>query len=306
MRHFRSFHDLSVEETLHLVELALRLKREHAAGTEQRRLAGRVLGLLFEKPSLRTRASFEAGFAHMGGTSIFMSGVEVGMGKRESVADVARVFSTYVDLLAVRTFSQAVVDGLAEHSRCPIINALTDSQHPCQALADLCTIRERFGRLDDIRLVFVGDGNNVARSLAFAASCCGMRFVLSSPPGFEFSADSLQECHKPDWPGSVTLEPDPAKAVAGADVLYTDVWASMGQEDEQAQRKQAFADYQVNAALMARADRRAVFLHCLPAHRGEEVTAEVIDGPQSMVVEQAANRLHAQKALMLWLLTEAE
>lgn len=303
MRHFQTLDDVSPEETHQLVKTALALKLRREAGEAPPRLPGRVLGLLFEKPSLRTRVSFEAAFAHLGGTSIFLSGDEVGLGRRESIGDVGRVLSSYVDLLAIRTFSHSVVVELAANAGCPIINALSDLAHPCQALADLMTIRETFGRIEGIRLAFIGDGNNVARSLATAAAHCGLDFVLSAPAGFEFSPDFLAGLAARAHKGTITVELDPFKAVDGADVIYTDVWASMGQEQESAMRKQVFAGHQVNQALLGRAKSTARFMHCLPAHRGEEVTADVIDGPRSIVVLQAANRLHAHKALMLWLLS---
>lgn len=305
MRHFRTVFDLNCDEIHHLVEMALRVKHERTLGRSQNSMAGRVLGLLFEKPSLRTRVSFESAIAHLGGSSIFLTREEVGLGKRETVADFARVISQYVDLLAVRTFAHSNVEELAKHASCPVINALSDTDHPCQALADLCTIREIFGKLEGIRIVFVGDGNNVARSLASAALMCNMQFVLSAPDGYGFDSEFIDQCHKWSNGGQVEQESDPARALAGADVVYTDVWASMGQEAEQKKRERDFKPYQVTAALMAKAKPEARFLHCLPAHRGEEVVSEVIDGPQSVVVQQAANRLHAQKALILWLLHQA-
>ena len=306
MRHFRSIDDVSGNELTYLVDLALELKRERLKGTDRLHAPRPILGLLFEKPSMRTRVSFESGIAHVGGSSIFLSGEEVGLGKRESVADFARVIGNYVDLLAVRTFAHGVVLELAKHACCPVINALSDDSHPCQALSDICTIKEHFGRWNDLRLAFVGDGNNVAQSLAKAAAKCGLSVILSAPPGYQFTDDFMRCANRPGLPGSVSIEPDPQKAVAQADIVYTDVWASMGQEAEHQERARVFASYQVNAQLMALAKPEACFLHCLPAHRGEEVTDEVIDGPQSLVVEQAGNRLHAQKALMLWLLAKRQ
>jgi ornithine carbamoyltransferase len=295
--------DLSAGETNHLIDLALQLKQDRLHGKDQRFLSGRVLGLVFEKPSLRTRVSFEAAMAHLGGSCVFLTGKEVGLGERESVADFARVMSGYVDALAVRTFSQERVEELAQYSRRPVINALSDLEHPCQALGDLSTIKERFGRLEGVRLVFVGDANNVSRSLATAAAYCGMEFVLSAPEGYQFAPAFLEQLASVG--GKITAESDPRAAVENADVVYTDVWASMGQEGEAGVRRAAFQPYQVNEDLMARAKPIARFLHCLPARRGEEVTAGVIDGPASLVMEQAEFRLHAQKALLLWLLTEA-
>lgn len=305
MRHFRSLDDLSPKELENLLAWSLGLKEEHRVGTDRHRLSGRVLGLFFEKPSMRTRVSFESGIAHLGGTAVFLSREEVGLGTREPVADFARVISRYVDLLAVRTFSHAVIEELACYASCPVINALSDSHHPCQALADLATILEEFGRLDGIKVAFVGDGNNVARSLAMGCAMVGADFVLSAPAGYELEPPFLAKCQALAGRDCIRIDPDPARAVVGADIVYTDVWASMGQESEQAIRRHVFANYQVSSELMARTKPTARFLHCLPAHRGEEVTAEVIDGPQSLVVEQAANRLHVQKALMLWLLGQA-
>ena len=265
-------------------------------------LQGRTLGLVFEKPSLRTRVSFESAMARLGGNSIFLRGKDVGLGVRESVSDFARVISQYVDVLAVRTFSQSVVEELARHAMVPVVNALSDSSHPCQAMADMVTIFEHRGSLSGRKLVFVGDGNNVACSLAIAAALMGVEFVLSSPAGYEFPAafSTRFAAQFPDVP--LVLESDPRKAVKGADVVYTDVWASMGQENEADQRREVFKPYQVNEALMARARPDAIFLHCLPAHRGEEVTSAVLDGPQSQTIPQAANRMHFQMALLLWLL----
>lgn len=305
MRHFLSIRDISASEIQSLVDWSLRLKADHAEGADRDRLSGKVLGLFFEKPSMRTRVSFECAFAHLGGASVFLSREEVGLGKRESVADFARVISRYVDLLAVRTFSHEILEELARYATCPVINALSDDHHPCQALADVCTIVEHFGRLKRLKIVFVGDGNNVARSVAQAAVLCHMDFVLAAPEGYQFDAQFLAECGRMSRHGSVSVEADPAKAVAGADVVYTDVWASMGQEAERDARLRVFAPYQVNEKLFSLAKPTARFLHCLPAHRDEEVTAGVIDGPQSLIVEQAANRLHAQKALMLWLLGQS-
>jgi len=265
-------------------------------------LLGRTLGLIFEKPSLRTRVSFESAMARLGGNSIFLRGKDVGLGVRESVSDFARVISQYVDVLAVRTFSQSIVEELARHAAVPVINALSDSSHPCQAMADMVTILEQRGPLARRKLVFVGDGNNVARSLALASALMGLEFVLTGPAGYEFPVAFSAQFSAQFPRVSLVVEPDPRKAVKGADVVYTDVWASMGQEHEADQRREAFRPYQVNEALMARARPDAIFLHCLPAHRGEEVTSGVLDGPHSQVIPQAANRMHFQMALLLWLL----
>lgn len=302
MRHLRELRDLSREEALQLVDAALELKRERKEGLDRPRLPGRVLGLLFEKPSMRTRVSFESAIAHLGGASIFMSGAEVGLGKRETVADFARIVSRYVDMLAVRTFSHAIIEELANASSVPVINALSDAAHPCQALADLCTLRELFGKLAGLKLVFVGDGNNVAKELAVAAAYSGIQFTLCGPRAYWFDDGFVAECNRlAEHRGRIGCESDAAIATRGADAVYTDVWASMGQEAETARRAADFEAYRVTAELLSHGNAGVRFMHCLPAHRGEEVDADVIDGPASAVVQQAENRLHAQKALILWL-----
>ncbi len=302
VRHFVDLFDLPPGVGLGLIDRAIELKREARPGPRPAYLSGRTLGLLFEKPSLRTRVSFEAAIAQLGGVAIFLRGEDVGLGVRESAADFARVISRYVDVLAVRTFAQATVEELARHATIPVINALSDTAHPCQALADLLTIREALGRLEGVRLVFVGDGNNVARSLALASAMMGVRFVLCCPPAYDFPVD-FRERYREAFPHApLVVEHDPARAAEGAEVIYTDVWASMGQETEAQARRSAFNLHRVDDALMARAHADAIFMHCLPAHRGEEVTASVLDGSQSLVIDQAANRLHIQKALLLWLL----
>lgn len=301
-RHFVSLFDLSAEEAALLIDRTIRLKTGEINGHRTSLLLGQTLGLIFEKPSLRTRVSFEAAMARLGGSSIFLRGKDVGLGVRESVADFARVISQYVDALAIRTFSQSVVEELAHHATIPVINALSDSAHPCQAMADMVTILEQCGPLSRLRLVFVGDGNNVASSLALAAALLDVEFVLTSPAGYEFPAEFTGQFKSLFPQVSLKLEPDPKKAVKGADVVYTDVWASMGQEHEADLRREIFTPFQVNEALMARARPGAIFLHCLPAHRGEEVTTAVLDGPQSRVIPQAANRMHFQMALLTWLL----
>lgn len=302
MRHFCSLLDLSRKELDSLIELSLKLKKERSNPRLRSLLAGHVLGLMFEKPSLRTRVSLEAAIAHFGGSSVFLTNREVGVGQREAVPDFARVMSQYVDIFAARTFSHDLIVEIARYSACPIINALSDAEHPCQVLADLCTIQEYCGSLAGRRVVFVGDGNNVARSLAHAAVLADIEFVLCSPPGYAFELTFLDACRHKNPKVRIQEESNPAIAVKNADVVYTDVWASMGQENEQAERRRVFLPYQVNATLMALAKPDAKFMHCLPAHRGDEVTDDVIDSPQSVVVEQAGNRLHAQKALILWLL----
>lgn len=304
VRHFVDLFDLSADEARELLRRAGELKREHAEGVRAPYLPGRTLGLIFEKPSLRTRVSFEAAIAHLGGNAIFLRDEDVGMGKRESMRDFARVISQYVDALAVRTYSHSTVEELARHATVPIVNALSDAAHPCQAMGDMLTVQEALGRLEGLNLVFVGDGNNVARSLALASGLLGVQFVLAAPPGYEFPDDFRAAYRKKFGKLSLVVDHDPANALLGADVVYTDVWASMGQEHEAEQRRQAFEPFQVNEALMARARPGAVFLHCLPAHRGEEVSTAVLEGNQSLVIPQAANRLHFQKALLLWLMLD--
>lgn len=304
IRHFIDLFDLSAETTRDLIDRAIELKQRDQQGDRPPYLAGRTLGLIFEKPSLRTRVSFEAAIAQLGGNAIFMNGKDVGMGVRESIADFARVISQYVDALAVRTYAHATVQELARYATIPIVNALSDASHPCQALADIMTVRETVGGVEGVKLVFVGDGNNVARSLALASALLGLRFVLASPPGYEFPAEFREnfEIAFPDVP--LVVEHDPRQALVGADVIYTDVWASMGQEHEAELRRDAFEPFQVNKDLVAMAGPDAIFLHCLPARRGEEVTSDVLDGPRSLVIPQAANRLHFQKALLIWLLLD--
>jgi len=299
-RDFISITDLSSEELGRLLSTAMRLKDR----ARQTALAGKTLALVFEKPSLRTRVSFHVAMQHLGGDCIYLSPPEVGLGERETPADVARVLSRYVDCIAARTFHKETVDEIARFASVPVINALSDDEHPCQALADLLTIREKKGGLRGVTLAFIGDGNNVANSLSAGAARSGMHFRIASPEGYELRDEMAVKAEEAARPagGSVERFRDPAQAAAGADVVYTDVWASMGQEREAAQRKESFAGYCVDRRLMAGAKRDAIFMHDLPAHRGEEVAAEVIDGPQSVVFDQAENRLHAQKALLALLL----
>jgi ornithine carbamoyltransferase len=305
MRHFLNLFDLTPDEILHLLDEATRLKTAFQRGERPPLLLGRVLGLVFEKPSLRTRGSFEAAIAQLGGASIFLPSSEVGFGSRESIPDFARVMSQYVDAVVLRTFRHETVESFAAHSTCPTINGLSDQAHPCQALADLLTLREVFGSLAGQTVVFVGDGNNVARSLAIGCSKLGLRFVLAAPEGYSFEDDFLQAFRRQVPKSELVLTVDPARAVAQADIIYTDVWTSMGQEAEYAERLRVFAGYQVNNALLAKAPPHARVMHCLPAHRGEEITDDVLDGERSIVVPQAANRLHAQKALLLWLIHQS-
>jgi ornithine carbamoyltransferase len=301
MRHLVSLSDVTPAEIARIFSIAEDLKSKFAHGLREAILPGRMLALLFEKQSLRTRVSFEAGMAHLGGNSIWL-GEEAGFGKRESVADFARVLSEMVDVIVVRARRHSTVVEIAAHSACSVVNGLTDEAHPCQVLADLFTLREHCGQLDGIRLAWVGDGNNVARSLVQGCGHLGVRLAVCTPPGYELCGEFLAESSR-EFPAlDVTTTHDPQEAVRGAAAVYTDVWASMGQEAERDERKKRFAKYQVNAKLMAGAADDALFMHCLPAHRGEEVTDEVIDGPQSVVVAQAANRMHVQKGILVWLL----
>ena len=261
-------------------------------------LINRVVGMLFEKPSLRTRVSFEVATTQLGGHSLFMGAGEVQIGKRESVADFARTMSRYVDMIVARTFSQAHVEEIARESRVPVINALSDYEHPCQALGDMLTIKEHLGGFDGRKVCFVGDGNNVARSLALICGALDVPFAIAAPEGYGLAADFLNLLKKYAPRAKVETGTDPAKLLKGADVVYTDVWASMGQEAEAEKRKQVFRPYQVNSALLKRASKKAIVMHCLPAKRGDEISDEVLDGPQSVVYDQAENRLHAQRALM--------
>ncbi|MGQ9545613.1 MAG: ornithine carbamoyltransferase [Dehalococcoidia bacterium] len=297
-----SIADLNLEEIEHLIKEARRMKREKALPL----LSGKALALLFEKPSLRTRASFDLAMYQLGGHSIYLSPEEVGMGKREAAADIARVLSRYVDGIAARTFSQETLHVLGSHSSVPVINALSDLEHPCQALSDLFTIHERKGKLSGLTLAFIGDGNNVANSLLLSACLVGMNFHFASPPGYEIREEVLNAGKKlADFTRSgsqIRLTNDPYEAAKGADIVYTDVWASMGQEAEAQRRRLTFSNYQVSDKLLSSAKKDVLFMHPLPAHHGEEISARLLDDPRSVVFEQAENRLHLQKALLASLL----
>jgi ornithine carbamoyltransferase len=295
-RHYLTVDDLSAAELTALLDRA----DEHRADRRPRdSLAGRTIGMLFEKPSTRTRVSFEVAIAELGGTAVVLSARDLQLGRGETVADTARVLSRYLHALVVRTFGQERLEELAAAGSIPIINALSDHSHPCQVLADLQTIRARLGTLAGIRLAYVGDGNNVAHSLLRAGALAGMHVTVATPPGHgpDPAVVAAAEATAAGSGGSVSITTDPAVGVKDAQVIYTDVWASMGHEDEHAERVARFRPYQVNAELVDRAPD-AIVLHCLPAHRGEEITNEVIDGPRSAVWDQAENRLHAQKALL--------
>jgi ornithine carbamoyltransferase len=305
VKHFLSLADLSPEQLAGLLNLALHLKSNWQAGGNPPLLKNKTLGMIFQKPSLRTRVSFEMAMLHLGGQALYLSPDEISLGQRESVADVARVLSRYVEIIMARVFGHRDVLELAKYSRVPIINGLSDYSHPCQALADLLTIREKFGTLQGIKLAYIGDGNNVANSLIFGAALSGMQFAIASPPGYEISGDVVSKAKSLATKTGATLyfAHDPIEAVREADVIYTDVWTSMGQETETQKRLEVFSPrYQINSALLSRARRNAIVLHCLPAHRGQEITDEVADGTHSALWDQAENRMHAQKAILVDLL----
>jgi ornithine carbamoyltransferase len=296
-----SIADLNHKEIEQLIKQAQRMKQEGAPPL----LSGKTLALLFEKPSLRTRVSFEMAMYQLGGHSIYLSPEEVGLGKRESAVDIARVLSRYVDGIAARTFSQETLHILAGHSSVPVINALSDLEHPCQALSDLLTIYEKKGQLPGLTLAFIGDGNNVANSLLLSACLVGMNFHLASPPGYEIKGEVLSQGKGfAIRSGSqILLTTDPHEAAKGADIIYTDVWVSMGQEAEAKKRRRAFLSYQVDNKLLSLAKRDVLFMHPLPAHHGEEISAGLLDDSRSVVFDQAENRLHLQKALLVKVLT---
>lgn len=301
MRHFLTLADYSSDEVEQILELAAELKSGFEHGNRPSMLENHVLGLLFSKPSLRTRVSFEAGISQLGGTSLYL-GSDVGWGNRETPADFSRVISQFLDFIVCRTHDHKDIETLAKYADCFVVNGLTDKYHPCQALADVLTLRELKGNLRDCKLVYVGDGNNVARSLALASDRLGITFVVACPSEYQLDSDFIESLSNPE---RMSQTDDAEGAVSDATAIYTDVWSSMGYEAETAKRKQDFAAYQVNEQLMSRAPSDAVFMHCLPAHRGEEVTDGVMDSEQSKVVEQAANRMHAQKGLLLWLAKHA-
>jgi ornithine carbamoyltransferase len=309
MQHFLSIADLSADEVWQVLNQAKELKEEWQQGGNKPILKGKTLGMIFQKPSLRTRVSFEMGMIHLGGQALYLSPAEISLGVRESVPDVARVLSRYVDGIMARVFAHKHIEELAAYSRVPVINGLSDYNHPCQALTDLFTIWEKKGKLEGLKLAYVGDGNNVAASLLFATAKVGMDMTLASPEGYELSNDvvKLGQGFAAQSGSKVELVRDPAAAVRSADVIYTDTWVSMGQEEETKRRLKDFVPYQVNAALVAQArpdvrNGHVIVMHCLPAHRGQEITDEVADGPHSVLFDQAENRMHAQKAILALLM----
>jgi ornithine carbamoyltransferase len=299
----RSFTRVSAwapEELLQVLDLAERLKELQARREEHRLLPGRTLGMIFQKPSTRTRVSFEVGIWQLGGIGLYLSASDLQLGRGETIRDTAVVLSRYLDALMIRTFAQQDVEDLAEHGDIPVINGLTDDSHPCQALADLMTVRERLGTLAGVRLAYLGDGNNVCASLMVAAAKLGMDFVAGTPEGYDPPAEAVANAKEAAARsgGSVELVRDPREAVTGANALYTDVWTSMGQEEERERRLRDLDGYGIDESLLAAAAPDAIVLHCLPAHYGEEIAESVLYGPQSAVWDEAENRLHAQKALL--------
>ncbi len=304
MQNFLSLADLTPDELRELIELGIELKQEWMAGGNRPILANKSLALLFMKPSLRTRVSFEMGMVHLGGYPFYMGPQEVKMGGRESVPDVARVLSGYCDGIMARVFDHQHITDLAEFATVPVINGLSDWNHPAQGLTDLFTIYEAYGKLDGLKLAYVGDGNNVTRSLLYGAAKSGMNFSVAAPEGYWLTGEDYEMGMEMRLSDKQTIDfvTDPADAVKDADVVYTDVWTSMGQEEETARRMAVFPPYQVNSDLVSKAKSSAVVLHCLPAHRGEEITDAVADGKQSLLFPQAHNRMHAQKAILAKLL----
>jgi ornithine carbamoyltransferase len=299
-RDFLRVNDWATEELLLVLDLADRLKARQRERVAHRHLEGRSLGLIFQKPSTRTRVSFEVGIAQLGGTGLYLAGGDLQLGRGETIRDTATVLSRYLDGIMIRTFRQSDVDELAAHADVPVINGLTDEFHPCQALADVMTIRERLGTFEDVRVAYLGDGNNVCHSLMVACAKLGMDFVACTPQGYEPSVEVVGWAREAASSAGRTVEltADPHAAATGADVLYTDVWTSMGQDEEREQRLRDLAGYGIDESTVSRASERVMVLHCLPAHYGEEITEDVLYGPRSAVWDQAENRLHAQKALM--------
>ncbi len=303
-RDLLSLHDFTPQEILHILDFADELKQKQKRGEPHQLLRGKTLAMIFQKSSTRTRVSFEVGMFQLGGHALYLNAGDLQLGRGESIADTGRVLGRYVDGIMIRTFAQSEVEELAEHSPVPVINGLTDLLHPCQILADLQTIREHKGRLAGLKLAWVGDGNNVCHSMLHGCAKTGIHISVATPEGYQPASEIVEAARRDavETGATVTITTDPAEAVSGADVVATDVWASMGQESEHRVRVKKFAPYQVNADLVDKAAPDYIFLHCLPAHRGEEVTAEIIDGPHSVVLDEAENRLHAQKAVMALLM----
>jgi ornithine carbamoyltransferase len=297
MKHFLSAAELTRDSALAVFRLAADLKQGWKSGRRPTPLTGRTFALIFEKPSLRTRVTFEVGINQLGGRGVYLAGHEIGLGTREAVPDVARNLSRWVDGICARVYRHATIEAMAANATVPVVNGLSDFEHPCQAVADFFTLWERGVDLATLRLAWIGDGNNVCHSILLLGAALGADLRVACPPGYEPDAQVLAEARKRGGRLTVTTEPD--EAARGADVVYTDVWTSMGQEADRAKRQEAFARYQINPSLLAFAKSSALVMHCLPAHRGEEITDDVVDGPQSLVLEQAENRLHAQKAIIV-------
>jgi ornithine carbamoyltransferase len=298
-RDFLDLLALSRTELEEILHLSARLKRELKNGERPPLLAGKTLAMIFEKPSLRTRVTFEVGMTQLGGYAVYLTPSDIHLGERESVADIARNLDRWVDFIMARTFAHDTLVQLAASAQIPVVNGLSDLRHPCQVLSDCFTLLERHGRLEGLRVAFLGDGNNVANSWISAAIRFGISFALACPSGYEPNRAMLDAARREK--ADVTVTNDVREAVRDADVIYTDVWTSMGQEGEKEERAEHFRPYQLNAGVLQQAKSGAVVMHCLPAHRGEEVTADVIDGPQSIVLDQAENRLHVQKGVLVWL-----
>ena len=297
---FLSFNDIDEHELESIIADAMRLKRLKSAGTAHEFLRGKSLGMIFEKASTRTRVSFEVGMTDLGGHALFLNPQDMQLGRGEEVRDTARVLARYVDAVMIRAYKHANIEEFARHSTVPVVNGLSDIQHPCQVLADIMTLTERFRDLRDLRLAWIGDGNNVCNSWILSSALTGMEIVIASPPGYQPEDALVNQAQAAG--GRITIVTDPEEAVRDADVLYTDIWVSMGDEQERAERLKALKDYTIDSRLLAQAPPDALVMHCLPAHRGEEITDEVMEGPQSIVWDQAENRLHAQKALLVRLL----
>jgi len=300
MEHFLAISDLSSGEVQELLDIAIKLKEEYFKKGNPPLFKGKVLGMIFQKPSLRTRVSFDMAMRHCGGDALYLSPNEIGLGKRESIADISRVLSGYVHALMARVFDHDHVLGLAKWSEIPVVNGLSDYNHPCQGMADALTIQEKFGKAKGLNVSYVGDGNNVAVSLMHVCAKLGWNFTIANPEDYDITpkaVDVAQEIVK-ETGSKLTFLRDPHEAVKGAHVIYTDTWTSMGQEEETAKREKVFPSYQVNAQLVSEADKDVIVMHCLPAHRNHELTDEVADGPHSVIFPQAHNRLHAQKAIL--------
>ncbi len=299
-KHVLTLHNLTTEEIVQILKTGEHLKMQRKIGEAHPLLQGKTMGMIFQKPSLRTRVSFETGMTQLGGHAIYLGPDDISLGKRETTEDIALVISRYVDVIMARVFSHEIVEELARYSLVPVINGLSDFAHPCQALGDFLTISEKKSRLEGLKLAYIGDGNNVAASLAYGAAKLGTHAVIATPPGYELPAAVLKEAQQDAMltDARISVTNDPVEAVTDADIVYTDVWASMGQEAEQEERKHLFQVYQITLDLLNKAKSDAIFMHCLPAHYGDEVTYEAAKDPRSVIYDQAENRMHAQKAML--------